>query len=156
MQEPKSKEIFCFCLFMRNVQILVADKSAILLLGNPLHILSYVLVPIIYFIASSNLTERTRAFYRYNIYRHVTIYIIQPKASKTVYDSKLSIINRLEYHNFLCQLFSFKCILVCEVYLEKALSGEYLTLKNVFYVVRLYHILNINKVDKKINLELEI
>jgi hypothetical protein len=42
------------------------------------------------------------------------------------------------------------------VYIVKALSGEYMTLQNVFYVVRLCHILNISKVDKKINLELEI
>ena len=42
------------------------------------------------------------------------------------------------------------------VYIVKALSGEYMTLQNVLYVVRLCHILNISKVDKKINLELEI
>jgi len=42
------------------------------------------------------------------------------------------------------------------VYIVKDLSGEYLTLQNVFYIVGLCHILNISKVDKKINLELEI
>ena len=46
---------------------------------------------------------------------------------------------------------------MCEcLYIVKALSVEYLTLQNIFYVVRLCHILDISKVDKKINLELEI
>jgi hypothetical protein len=94
MQEPKAKEIFCFCLVMRNI--------------------------------------------------HHILYSRKPR--------KLYIIE-----NFLCQLFSLKCILVCEcLYIVKDLSGEYLTLQNVFYVVRLCHILDISKVDKKINLELEI
>ena len=96
MQEPKAKEIFCFCLFTINI--------------------------------------------------HHILYSPKPR--------KLYMIQ-----NFLYPLFSLKCTLVhwcVSVYIVKDLSGEYLTLQNVFYIVGLCHILNISKVDKKINLELEI
>jgi hypothetical protein len=93
MQEPTAKEIFCFCLFVRNIHHILCSRKP-----------------------------------------------------RKLYIFKIFYINCLASNVYWC---------VC-VYIVKALSGEYLTLQNIFYVVSLFHILNISKVDKKINLELEI
>jgi hypothetical protein len=94
MQEPKAKEIFCFCLFMRNI--------------------------------------------------HHILYSRKPR--------KLYIVENFFYVNCLASNVHW----YVSGYIVKDFSGEYLILQNVFYVVRLCHILNISKVDKIINLELEI
>ena len=63
-------------------------------------------------------------------------YISYIEKPQKMYISKLTIVNRLEYQTFLCQLSCLVRILLCTVYIVKDLSGEYLTLATVFYVAR--------------------
>ena len=151
MQEPRLKKFYAFTYLWENAVFYQQIKSTIYFqMIVPMYILTYVLVPIIYLKKISNFTKSSPDHSIDIVYIDMLpSYVIQAKAAKAVYDSKLSIINQLEYRNLLRQFFSLKYVLICECLHSECFIWRILDFTKCFLCRQtLSYILNIRKVDK--------